>query len=276
MSGELSVVASMATAHGMNPAEFEAVVRDTCGCKGATPEQFKAFLLVAQEYGLNPVTKEVYAFPTRGGGIQPIVGIDGWLRMANDHEQFDGLETIDRLDEQGNLLAVTAKVYRKDRAHPIEVTEYLGECRQGTEPWKKWPSRMLRHKAVIQGLRYCFGFSGIVDPDEAERMRPVTVEPIAVRPKFDPPRETRAAAIEPPADSSAEAFDKAMACIKRARDTDRLDSLRRTIDDRAGEGVFDPGQVALLTRAILDRAEVIMPREDDAGLDTAAAAEVAP
>lgn len=271
MSGELSVIASMAMAHGMSATEFEAVVRDTCGCKGATPAQFNAFLLVAQEYGLNPVLKEVYAFPSKGGGIQPIVGIDGWLRMANDHEQFDGLETIDRLDPQGNLSAVTVKVYRKDRAHSVEVTEYLAECRQGTEPWRKWPSRMLRHKAVIQALRYAFGFSGIVDPDEAERMRPMTVEPVAVRPKFDPPKETRQAPVSEP----AAAFDKAVACIKRAKGLDRLDELRRTVEERAQEGVFDAGQVAELTRAIHQRAELLIPKDEDGQVEHFDAAEVA-
>jgi hypothetical protein len=33
---------------------------------------------------------------------------------------------------------------------------------------------MLRHKALIQCARYAFGFGGIVDPDEAERMVDVT------------------------------------------------------------------------------------------------------
>ena len=167
-----SILLTMAGKFGMEPKAFEATVRDTCGCKGATPEQFAAFLLVANEYGLNPVTREIYAFPTRGGGIQPIVGIDGWISMANNHPQFDGIEHVDRLDDQGQLVAITAKVHRKDRSHPIEVTEYLAECKQGTDPWKKWPARMLRHKATIQAIRYAFGFSGIVDPDEADRMRP--------------------------------------------------------------------------------------------------------
>ena len=30
---------------------------------------------------------------------------------------------------------------------------------------------MLRHKALIQCARYAFGFAGLIDPDEAERMR---------------------------------------------------------------------------------------------------------
>jgi phage recombination protein Bet len=147
-------------------------VRATCGCDKATKEQFAAFLLVANEYGLNPVTKEIYAFPTRGGGIQPIVGIDGWMTMANSHAAYDGITFVDRLSDDGQLVAITAQVHRKDRSHPVEVTEYLAECRQGTDPWKKWPARMLRHKAAIQAIRYAFGFSGIVDPDEADRMRP--------------------------------------------------------------------------------------------------------
>ena len=167
-----SILLTMAARFGMEPKAFEATVRGTCGCKGATAEEFAAFLLVANEYGLNPVTKEIYAFPTRGGGIQPIVGIDGWITMANNHPQFDGVEHIDRLDDGGQLVAITARVFRKDRSHPIEVTEYLAECKQGTDPWKKWPARMLRHKATIQAIRYAFGFSGIVDPDEADRMRP--------------------------------------------------------------------------------------------------------
>lgn len=36
---------------------------------------------------------------------------------------------------------------------------------------------MLRHKATIQAARYAFGFSGIVDPDEAERIASVQQPP---------------------------------------------------------------------------------------------------
>ncbi len=181
-----SILLSMAGKFGMEPAAFEATVRKTCGCDGASKEQFAAFLLVANEYNLNPITREIYAFPTRAGGIQPIVGIDGWMTMANNHPAYDGITFVDRLSDDGQLVAITAQVHRKDRSHPIEVTEYLAECKQGTEPWKKWPARMLRHKAAIQAIRYAFGFSGIVDPDEADRMRPsvnVTVhhEPVQHR-----------------------------------------------------------------------------------------------
>lgn len=138
--------------------------------KGASPTDVAAFLIVATQYGLNPITKEIYAFPAKGGGITPIVGVDGWIKLANKQPTFDGLDFADTLDANGALVSVTCRVHRKDRAHPTVVTEYLAECRKGTEPWKQWPSRMLRHKAMVQAFRIAFGFSGIFDPDEAERI----------------------------------------------------------------------------------------------------------
>jgi len=170
-----SVVMYMAEKYGMLPAAFEATLRATV-CKGnVTREEFAAFLLVAKEYGLNPLTKELYAFPAKGGGIVPIVSIDGWCRIVNDHPACDGIEFEDQV-EDGELISVTCRMYRKDRSRPTMATEYMAECRMNTDPWKKWPARMLRHKALIQTARYAFGFSGIVDEDEYERMTNVTPE----------------------------------------------------------------------------------------------------
>jgi phage recombination protein Bet len=169
-----SVLVAMANKYGMEPRAFETTVKATLGLDKADPGQFAAFLLVANEYNLNPLTREIYAFPTKNGGIQPIVSIDGWMNLANSNPMLDGIEFSDVMDEKGCLAAITCKVYRKDRKHATEVTEYMGECRRNTDPWKQWPARMLRHKAAIQALRYAFGFAGLIDQDEFERM--MTVE----------------------------------------------------------------------------------------------------
>lgn len=178
-----SVLLAMADRYGMEPAAFEATVRATCGMAGATREEFAAFLLVANEYRLNPATREIFAFQKKGGGIQPIVSIDGWLNLANSHPQFDGLDVTFEHDDGGKLVAATATIHRKDRRYPVVVTEYLAECARATDPWKM-AHRMLRHKATIQAIRYAFGFSGIMEPDEAEgiieRATP-TPEPRAVQ-----------------------------------------------------------------------------------------------
>jgi phage recombination protein Bet len=168
-----SVIEFMANRYGMEKEAFQAVVKETVMPGNVKNEEFVAFLSVAKEYNLNPLTKEVYAFPTKGGGIQPIVSIDGWCRIINEHQQLDGIVFED--EKEGNdVVAITCKIYRKDRQHPITATEYLEECKGNSQPWNKWPRRMLRHKALIQAARYAFGFSGIYDQDEVERMKDIT------------------------------------------------------------------------------------------------------
>jgi len=174
----LSVIAAMAGDYGMRADAFEATLRATIVPKACTREEFAAFILVAKQYHLNPITREIYAIPKKGGGIQPVVGVDGWYSIMNSHPQFDGIEFDDHFDGD-RLVAITCRVYRKDRSRHIAVRELLAECKQGTEPWSKWPYRMLRHKAAIQAARAAFGFSGIVDPDEADRFK---AEPDQQRP----------------------------------------------------------------------------------------------
>jgi phage recombination protein Bet len=163
----------MAERLSVEPQELHNVVLNTLMPSGKQPtsEQFVSFLAVANEYNLNPMTKEIYAFPTQGGGIQPIVSIDGWLKIINSHPQFDGMVFEDKFDDNDKIHSITCRIHRTDRKHPIEVTEYLSECDKGSQPWKKWPVRMLRHKATIQAARYAFSLSGIVDPDEGERIQ---------------------------------------------------------------------------------------------------------
>ncbi len=97
----------------------------------------------------------------------PVVGVDGWARIVNEHPQFDGMT----FDMPADGSSCTCVIFRKDRGHPISVTEYMSECKRGTQPWQSHPRRMLRHKAMIQCARMAFGFAGIYDPDEAERIR---------------------------------------------------------------------------------------------------------
>ena len=165
-----NVLASLSNRYGMPPAEFQETVLATCSPKNQrlTRPEFYTLLIAAEKYSLNPLMKEIYAFPAKGGGVQVIVGVDGWMNLINSHPNFDGMAFEDQR-EDGKVVAITCRMFRKDRQHPIEVTEYMEECRRATDPWKQWPIRMLRHKAAIQAARYAFGFSNIMEPDEAER-----------------------------------------------------------------------------------------------------------
>src|ERR1041385_230349 len=82
-----SVIADMAMRFGMEREAFERTIKQTVMPANAnvSNEQLVAFLVVAKEYNLSPFTKEIFAFPGRNGGIQPIVSIDGWLKIINSH-----------------------------------------------------------------------------------------------------------------------------------------------------------------------------------------------
>ncbi len=163
-----SALKIMADRLHVDPARLLTTLKNTV-FKNASDDEIVALVIVANQYNLSPILKELYAFPAKGGGIVPMVSVDGWLRIINSQPMLDGIQFSD-LHENGKLIATTCRIYRKDRAHPIEVTEYLSECKRSTEPWKM-EHRMLRHKALIQCARVAFGFSGIYDEDEANDIR---------------------------------------------------------------------------------------------------------
>jgi len=192
----LAIVDRFAAGVGVDPQTFMQTIKATVlktKDRPATDEEAVVFLAIAEKYGLSPWTKEIHAFvDTKSGAIVPIVGIDGWNHIANDHEQFAGevLEIAPReewvhIDDDAKLAPPWMKltVYRRDRDYPTEHTEYLDECyvpaRSGKGQngsykikghWQTHTKRALEHKTRIQARRIAFGFSGIYDEDEAQRI----------------------------------------------------------------------------------------------------------
>jgi phage recombination protein Bet len=143
-----------------------------------TDEQMMALLVVADQYGLNPFTKEIYAYPDKQNGIVPVVGVDGWSRIINQNDMLEGIEF--RYSESGAQHKgktthdwIECLITRKDRSKPVVVREYFDEVVRNVSfatPWDTHPKRMHRHKTLIQCARVAFGFAGIYDEDEAQRI----------------------------------------------------------------------------------------------------------
>lgn len=165
-----SAINLMAARMSVEPAKLYETLKNTVFSK-ATNDELLALVVVSNEYGLNPFLKEIYAFPAKGGGIVPIVSVDGWNKMLVNHPDFDGLEFTDNVNEEGELVSCTAIVYHKKRTHPTRITEYLAECKRNTEPWNNMPHRMLRNRTLCQASRVAFGFSGVKHEEEAEAIQ---------------------------------------------------------------------------------------------------------
>lgn len=168
-----SLVTLFASKLGVEPEKMLATLRATAFRSSpkdppVTNEEMLGLLVVAHHYNLNPFLKEIYAFRDRKGGIVPIVGVDGWIRLMQAQPQFAGVafNFSGEDDEQDPWIECVIK--RRDLGDPIIIREYHKECVRDTDPWAKTPRRMLRHRALIQCIRVAFGFGGIYEPDEGE------------------------------------------------------------------------------------------------------------
>lgn len=212
-----SVLGIMAVKYNLDEVTFLNTIKATVMKPGSngkpvTNEEVAAFLIVANKYALDPFTNEIYAFPSKKGGVVPIVGIDGFVTIMNRQEAFNGYELSysedDKTMDGGKSCPEWAevKIYHKNREYPTIVREYLDEvyvpARGGySGPWQSHTKRMLRHKVIIQGIRTAFGITGIYDPDEGERILDAqTVE--AGKPEISQPKALETPKKEPEAAST--------------------------------------------------------------------------
>lgn len=189
-NAQTSVTVRLAQRFGVDPDKMMLTLKATAFRGDVSTEQMMALCVVADQYGLNPWTKELFAFPDKRNGIIPVVSVDGWSRIINTNPQFDGMEFNDGpLNDRSLPEWIECAIYRKDRSHAIKIKEYMeevyrpplkitkdGKSFEVDTPWQSHPRRMLRHKAMIQCARLAFGFGGIFDQDEAERIIDVHAE----------------------------------------------------------------------------------------------------
>lgn len=170
---EVNPLNELSTYLKTDPKVLAEVLKKTAFANCTTDEDFVSCVIVANTYKLNPLLGQIHAFRGKNGAIKPVVSIDGWAKLVTTHPDYDGVEFED-IRENGKLIAITTKLYVKNKRMPTSVTEYLDECKRDIDTWRKWPYRMLRHKSYSQCARIAFGFSGIYDEDEAERIDSVT------------------------------------------------------------------------------------------------------
>ena len=141
-----------------------------------TQADLERLLMMAERLKLDPLNNEIYAIETQAdtnkkSHIVLVVGVDGWSKVINSHPQFDGMRFIESEPGDDELpLYFECTIFRKDRKVATSVREYMYETHTNQGAWLTHPRRMLRHKAMIQCARICFGLSGVYDPDEAQRI----------------------------------------------------------------------------------------------------------
>ena len=141
-----------------------------------TQADLDRLLLLSERLGLDPLNNEIYAIEvTPEAGKKPrvlfVVGVDGWFKIINSHPQFDGMKFTESSPGEDELpLYIECTIFRKDRRVATSVREYMYEAHTNQGAWLTHPRRMLRHKAMVQCARTCFGLGGMYEQEEAERV----------------------------------------------------------------------------------------------------------
>lgn len=191
--GTDTAVVKYATETGVEIELSPSTVRDYLvnGNGAVTDQEVVMFIQLCRAQRLNPFLREAYLIKYGDSSPATIVtGKETFLKRADRNPQYDGFEagvTVvtkdgDLTPREGSLVGGQteklvggwARVYRKDRAHPVfaEVSfhEYEGKTKSGqtSSQWAKMPGTMIRKVAICQAFREAFpeDFGGMYSPEE--------------------------------------------------------------------------------------------------------------
>lgn len=142
----------------------------------------RVFMAIANQYGLNPFKKEIYATyiwdsNRRGEELMPIVSIHGLRKLARKGGVYTHTGAAEVKKDGDKLLSVTVPVFGRwdNTSTPIEVTrytayydEFVRTNREGQpmSNWKTMPIVMLTKCAEANALRAGFDIAGIYVEEE--------------------------------------------------------------------------------------------------------------
>ena len=155
--------------------------------KKANDDEFRMFMALAKRYNLDPFNGEIF-FWKIDGNPTIMTSRDGYLKIADRHEEYDGLVSDvvrkndnfrrkkDDIDheygtDRGEIIGAYALVYRKDRSYPVYVFAPYEEYRASTKAWKQYPSAMILKVAESMSLKRAFTVSGLVSKEEMQATR---------------------------------------------------------------------------------------------------------
>lgn len=159
--------------------------------QNATDDEFKTFMYLCTTYNLDPLKKEIY-FIKYAGRSTIITSRDGYLKIANLNENFDGIESdvvyqgdvLNKKDDgslhisygpehlafdKSKLTGAFCSVFRKDRTKATTVFVSIKEYYKKDAPiWQQYTNAMILKVAEAMALKRAFAISGLVTREEIE------------------------------------------------------------------------------------------------------------
>ena len=181
------------------------------------------------------------------------------------------------IEGEGEQMVATCTAKRRGYPAPTVSRFTVADAKKAglwgkSGPWSQYPRRMLQMRARGFALRDAFPdvLRGLVTAEEAQDYPTVTVTP-------EPAREP--VVVRPPALTVSPAgppspVENVRLAVSRANTLDALDTLRKRLDQRLGEGVFTATQHDELVTLMHHKAEMLIG-DSDSDTEHFDAAEVA-
>jgi len=139
------------------PKTYNAWFNNQKSVKQVSDDMCYDFIRECNNYELDPFKSLINPI-VRGGKLKGELSVDGYILLLNRQPNYDGVSFQEDFDQAGKIFAITCTIHRKDLSVPISIKEYFSENNDPkSEIWKEQPIRMLRHRAMKQGVRYSFG-----------------------------------------------------------------------------------------------------------------------
>ena len=161
---------------------------------GASIDDKRFCMQVAEQLNLNPLLKQIYFVPRKTNigtqqnpnwveKVEPIAGRDSYLTLAHRTGQLEAIERhseikpFPTIDEKGKWvleddLCGISTIYKKGHTRPfitiVRYSEYVQRTNKGevTKFWKEKPITMIEKVAESQNLRKTFNITGLYDESE--------------------------------------------------------------------------------------------------------------
>lgn len=173
------VAAKVAKMLAVPEAEVFNLLRNVWGTtKGQPPltnnEMFEGMSMIAR-FDLDPISREVYVTRDNKGKLMTMIAIDGWVKILDRTDHYDGPEVIIKFKEgqEGDLsavISVTTKLYSTKRSHPVVYEAFKEEyAKLGGFMHATIPLHMLRIFSLRHAARLFTPLGGsVMLPEEAE------------------------------------------------------------------------------------------------------------
>ena len=236
------------------------------------PESCLLAIQHGSEVGLSPM-QSLQSIAVING--RPTIWGDAALALVQSSPACEYVREY--IEGEGDNATAVCEVKRRGYPAPTVSRFSMADAKRAglagkTGPWTQYPARMLALRARGFALRNAFAdaLRGLVTAEEAQDYPTVTVtpeparEPVAVRPP--------ALTVSPAGPTSP--VENVRLAVSRANTLDALDTLRKRLDQRLGEGVFTATQHDELVTLMHHKAEMLIG-DSDSDTEHFDAAEVA-